>query len=576
MSVINRLKAIFQATVRGQPQGGLAVHRMGRSTAGIAIWGEEDALSFTPVWACVRVIAETLASLPWHVFARGSNGRRTQLDRHALNRILNIAPNDEMTSFGFRERMAAWALLWGDAYAEIQRDLAGRVTALWPIEPHRVKAARNDAGRLTYVVHNPGAEDTELDYLDMYHVRGLGPTGLSGYYVVALFREAIALGLASQTQAASFFGNAGMPCGFLRYPGILSNEKALELLENFEGRHGGPFNRGRVGLLKGGLEFQSVGVTNEDAELEKTRVFQALEACRIFRVPPHKIAELSRATYSNIAEQETAFGRDTITPWALRFSQEADAKLFPDNQAGQFYTQINVNAIMRGDPKGRAEVYKLMQEMGVYSINDILALEDRNTIGPEGDKRIILSNYTTLEKIGADPEPIRVEAPAAEPAGDDSGPESAEPTNGSPRPGRPIVAQAMRGLFLDLNNWLVRRSRQSLAKALEQHCGPDLRPSKTFHDWLEGYIQDSQSLITGRLWPLTRAFCELNDLPTSLSADAANELGYTIACALAEPWRSGERLPTAADGLPGSWPVTMSAWIVSKLDELKVEQCQKS
>jgi HK97 family phage portal protein len=151
----------------------------------------------------------------------------------------------------------------------------------------------------------------------------------------------------------------------------------------------------------------------KDAEFLATRKFTVNEICRWFRVPPHKVADLERATFSNIEHQSIEVVTDTLMPWAVRLEQEANYKLVGQRNQGRVFTKINLLGLMRGDAKSRAEFYKVMREMGVFSVNDIRALEDMNPIGPEGDKRVMQSQYTTLDRIGEEP---AVVAPPAAPA----------------------------------------------------------------------------------------------------------------------------------------------------------------
>ena len=572
--------------------------RLGAATAGISVHNEEGALSFTGVWACVKVIAETIAGLPWQAYRKGPDGDRQALDWHGVTQLLNVRPNPEITAFLWRERMVAWAALWGDAYAEIERDAIGRPVALWQLEPHRVQLERDDAGALVYRVRNPGAEDTYLSPDEMLHIRGLGPTGLCGYYVVALFRECIALGLATEQQAAAYFGNAASPSGVLTHPGRIDPEQARELVETFEQRHLGPTKRHRVGILQGGLDYKAIGNTAEDAQLEKTRTFQILEACRIFRVPPHKIAELSRATFSNIAEQETAFGRDCISPWAKRFEQEADAKLFVARPSQLFYSRMNVNAIMRGDPKGRAEFYEIMQRLGVLTVNEIRAWEEMNAIGPEGDKRLVTANFTTLERIGQ--EVVGWNGPGSDGRDGRDGQgqeedERGEKTEGNGGAegegagggeGHPEGARrqaqelarayrAVRGMVRDLTAWLSRRSRGALAAAAKRYALASAQGDQdAFRAWMVEYTADTADLLTGRLRPLLAAWCELADLPENLAPEAAGRIGYTLAVAIQNATGPGEPWAEARlEALGPAWAGRMTDWIMGQLAQLTMEGC---
>jgi hypothetical protein len=154
----------------------------------------------------------------------------------------------------------------------------------------------------------------------------------------------------------------------------------------------------------------------KDAQFLESRKFTVTEIARWFRVPPHKIADLDRATFSNIEHQSIEVVQDTIIPWALRLEQEADYKLIGARNRSIFYSKINVKGLLRGDSKARGEYYRIMRNIGAYNVNEIRALEDMNPIGSDGDKYVMQGQYTTLEKIGKDPEPnpFQIEAPEEE------------------------------------------------------------------------------------------------------------------------------------------------------------------
>ena len=563
MGLLSTVSQLFGRAEPQKPDGGYLIS-LGNTTSGVPIYSVEQALSFTAVWACVRVVTESIAGLPWRVSQRIDGGKRKPLDKHPVTTLLHKRPNAEMGAFAWREEMIKCALLWGDGYSEIERDLAGRPMGLWPIEPYRMTITRDANGNLVYEVRNEGRGPTYLDAADVFHVHGLGPTGLCGYYVVAMFREAIGLGLATQAQAASFFGNAGMPSGFLTHPGMITEAKAQELITRFEGRHQGPSKRGRIGLLRGGLTFAPVATTNEDAELDKTRTFQILEACRIFRVPPHKVAELSRATFSNIAEQETAFGRDTLAPWAQRLEQEADAKLFPPWNQG-YYTKINVDAIMRGDPKSRAEFYEIMERIGAISPNEIRAKEDWDPIGSDGDQYLVPANFTTLERLADPPEP-----PAPPPqfgvvdTEEDAGKEDTEEDVKDEK----AAASHKRAIYLlvrDLTGWIGRRATKETEEASRRCCmGLPVADRDQYSAWLESYRDRSAELIGTRLGPLVEAWAELDGVDLDPLADEAIDCGKRVAAIVGSLAAGGY-----VDGLFGPVWADLTAEGIMKAIELR-------
>lgn len=371
-----------------------------RASAGINI-DEATAMSYGAVFASVKVISETIAMLPWRVY-RQSGKSREILTGDPLDTLLHLTPNSEIPSFQFREFLLSSALLHGNGYAEIERDRFRQPIALWPMHPESVTPSRDAAGRLHYKVRADGGENFEVAAENMFHLRG--PTrdlGLVGWSILSLARESIGGGVAAERFAGGFFGNAGVPSialvqGESTVP--LSKQATDNLLESFERRHRGASNAGRPALLEPGWEIKQLGVPQKDAQFIESRRFSVADVARWFRVPPHKIGDLEKATFSNIEEQERNFANDAILPWAVRLELEAFAKLVvrPD-----VYTKIDLRALLRGNSKDRSEYYKTMRDLGAFSVDDILELEDRNPIGPEkgGDLRLVPLNMVPLDQM---------------------------------------------------------------------------------------------------------------------------------------------------------------------------------
>lgn len=320
---------------------------------------------------------------------------------HPLNRVLGTRPNPEWSALQFRETLTAWALLRGNGYAEIERDAVGRAVALWPIHPERVTVMRDTDGALFYRVHNGRQDRTDLDAFDMFHLRGFGegPVGLN---VAEYAAESIGWARATEIFGSTFFGENLNPAGIISTKQPLSIDAEKELRKRLDNLHKGPHKSNRWVIVDNEGKFERMTTEPEQAQFIETRQHQVEEITRWFGVPPHKVMHLLRATFSNIEHQAIEVVVDSITPWAKRLELEADYKLFGQNRQG-LYTKLNLNALMRGDAKSRGEYYQLMRQIGAFSVNDILALEDMNPIGPEGDKRVMQSQFTTLERIGEEP-----------------------------------------------------------------------------------------------------------------------------------------------------------------------------
>ena len=349
------------------------------------------------------MISETVAALPWHAFRTLPNGNRERMPRSPAERLLNNRPSPELTPFSLRETLVAHALTWGNGYAEIVRDNAGRAAELWPIEPDRVEVSRaRESRELYYEVSNSGGANTVIPAGNMFHLHGLGSNGTHGYSVVSLAARSIGLSLAAEEFGSSFFANGAHMGAVLKHPNVLGDQALSNLKEAFE-EHRGPHNAHRPLILEEGMDWQATGVPPEDAQFLETRELQVAEIARWLRIPPHKLMDLRHATFTNIEHQSREFVTDAIIPWTVRLEQEADRKLVAEPTV---YTKLNVNALMRGDSQARADFYSKMFQMGVFSINEIRALEDMDPIWPEGDKRLVQLNLTTLEKVGEDPDPV--------------------------------------------------------------------------------------------------------------------------------------------------------------------------
>ena len=454
-----------------------------------------SAYRFTASWACIRVLSDTVAMLPWHGFARLPSGDREQLPNgHRLNQLLNVRPNAEMGSFSFRETMVSNALVWGNAYAEIERGLSGAATALWPIEPHRVQLVRDEqTDELEYIVDG----DTTVANMNMFHLRGMGSNGLIGYYVLGLFSQAFATGLASERHAAQFFGQGAVPSGLLKSASRIKEDQARELIRSFEQNH---MNKRRIGLLQPNMDYQVISANNEDSQLQETRQFQVQEMCRVFRVPPHKVSDLSRGTFSNIEQQETMFARDSISPWAIRLEQEANHKLIgPRGKRNNQYTQMNLNGLMRGDSESRVRFYAGMRDLGVLSPNDILRMEDMNSLGKEGDKRLVPLNMTTLERAGED----RAQTPR-QPFPEQ--PEEQEEEEQEEEETRAVVdASAMRHIVKNHCDYFARITMSRIKSARKR-----LRTDEQLVNWMSSYFAKQPTIIRDKLVPVARTYLELS------------------------------------------------------------------
>jgi HK97 family phage portal protein len=355
------------------------------TTTGVAV-SEHTALTYSAIWAAVSVIASQVASLPLILYKRLPTGGKERLLRHPLYRLLHDEPNSEMTALVFRETLQAHVLLWGNAYAEIERDGSGRPVALWPLPPDRVTPYRESAGlRLRYRVRSADVtgRDVLFDPIDMLHIPGLGYDGTCGYSVIGKARESIGLGLAAERFGGTFFGNGSTFGGVLEHPKQLGEIAQKNLRQAIEARHQGVDRAHRFLILEEGMQYKRTGIPPNDAQFIETRKFQIADVCRWFNIPPHKLRDLERATFSNIEQQSIEFVTDTLRPWLVRWEQELNRKLVAPTERNIQFAEHLVDGLLRGDIASRYAAYAVGRQWGWLSADDVREKENMNPL-PDG------------------------------------------------------------------------------------------------------------------------------------------------------------------------------------------------
>ena len=405
----NPFTALFRA--RDKPRDSVSaapVFYFGTSGSGKSVTAQ-TAIQLSTVYACVRVISETVASLPLGVYEATDDGNLKAGD-HPLYHLLHDEPNAEMTSFVFREVMLAHLLLYGNSYSQIIRSGKNTVVGLYPLLPDHMDVDRDSKGNLTYTYITSDGKTVVIKPQDILHIPGLGFDGIIGYSPIALEKNAIGLGIASEEYGSKFFSNGARPSGILTHPNTVKNPKAVR--ESWNSAYGGSSNSNRVAILEEGMTFTPLSIPNNEAQFLETRKFQVNEICRIFRVPPHLVGNLEHATFSNIEHQSIDFAVHTIRPWLVRIEQSMNRALFTDQEKGRFYVQFNIDGLMRGDYKSRMEGYAIARQNGWMSANDIRALENQNPIPKEegGDAYLVNGNMipiTTAMKAQTPAEPTQ-------------------------------------------------------------------------------------------------------------------------------------------------------------------------
>lgn len=378
----------------------------GGSTAGKPV-NERSAMQMTAVYACVRILSESIAGLPLHLYRYTDSGGKEKAVDNPLYFLLHDEPNPEMTSFVFRETLMTHLLLWGNAYSQIIRNGKGEVIALYPLMPNRMTVDRDNKGRLYYQYWR-GKDEAKLSRdnivilqpSDVLHIPGLGFDGLVGYSPIAMAKNAVGMAIACEEYGAKFFANGATPGGILEHPGIVKDPARVR--ESWNAVYQGSGNAHRIAVLEEGMKYTPIGISPEQAQFLETRKFQINEIARIFRVPPHMVGDLEKSSFSNIEQQSLEFVKYTLEPWLVRWEQAMVRSLLSKSEKEQYFIKFNVDGLLRGDYESRMNGYATARQNGWMSANDIRQLENLDRISEKegGDLYLINGNMTKLADAG--------------------------------------------------------------------------------------------------------------------------------------------------------------------------------
>lgn len=390
------------------------------SDAGVSVtpW---TAMNYSAVYAAVRIISESIASLPLHLYERSPGGGKQRASAHPLYALAHDAPNDEMGSLQWREASMAHLLLWGNAYSEIVRDLEGNAVELWPLDPSQVRPTRTKSGELVYEV----GSSLVLQRESVLHIPGLSFDGVVGLSPISAARQSIGLALAIEQFGSGFFGRGARPGGVLTFPGQLSSEARANLRRSFEELHAGAASSHRVALLEQGLKWESIGVPPDDSQFLQSREFQVIEICRWFNLPPHKLKELAKMNYNSLEQMNVEFLTDTLRPWLVRWEQQLNRKLIRKQDRGRLFFEHAVEGILRGDLQSRYTSYSIARNWGWLSVNEIREKENLNPV-EGGDTYLTPQNMAPANGPAPDPAAAQASAKQVE-AEDPSQIRAAEP-----------------------------------------------------------------------------------------------------------------------------------------------------
>jgi HK97 family phage portal protein len=508
----------------------------GPTKSGVQV-NEQTALTFSAVFSAVRILSEALGSMEINVYKQLAKGKEVATAMPA-HRLLSTQANEYMTAATFKETFFANLVLWGRAAAKIEYDGAGRPCRLIPFQSRLMRPIRINGQMLIRVETPNGNNDFQME--EVLYVPGLSLNGLEGLSPIAYCREAVAMGKAAEIFGAAFFGNGATVNGTLTHPGTLSNEAHKRLTESWNMRHQGVANANKMTILEEGMTYNRIGIPPEDAQFLQTRKFQVQEIARIYRIPPHMMADLDRSTNNNIEQQSLDFLTNTLATYIAKFEQECDAKLLPPGN--QYYTSFNERSLLRGDIKTRMAYYNGGRQWGYLSVNDIREMEDLNDI-QNGDIYLTPVNMADA----ADPQEKPEDDPALETGdgedvktkeGEEDPTPPAKKKKKAPEAGGGVggggeakavrmrrMAKAHARLFADAAERLVRKE----VKAAERFDGRD---AAALEQWAERFYAEHRdhmrSAFTVPAEALAEAAADADGLALDLGADVRNAVALYV------------------------------------------------
>jgi HK97 family phage portal protein len=438
----------------------------------------ETALRIGAVFSCVRVVSETMGSMPLIVYKRNkADGSKQRALDHPLYHVLHSKPNDRQTSMEFVEMMQAHLELRGNAFALICPGPDGAIQSLIPLHPDRVNVYRLSSGRLRYEVRSWWSGDIGwYNQEDMFHLRGISADGIVGMSTIAVGREIFGNALAQQEYAARFLANDAAPHGVLKHPGKLSNEARVNIKKSWHEGQGGA-NRHGTALMEDGMEYVQIGLNNKDSQFLEARQFSRTDIAAMFRIPPHKIGDLSRGTFSNIEQQSIEFVTDSMRPRAVRWERRINIDLLDAleiGEPGEYFAEFLMDALLRGDLKSRYEAYAIGYQNHFLCPNDICAMENRNPL-PPGQGGDVYMSPVNMAPTGAVPGQAGNPAPGTTALPEDDKDEEDEVRdsgNSSEKRGLTPMARAMlNGFAKDAAERVVRKEVKALRKSLARVDG---------------------------------------------------------------------------------------------------------
>ena len=360
------------------------------------VFDTDKALTLTAVWCAIRLLAESVSSLPISVYTKQANGDKLEDTKSPIYKLVKFKPNYYQNKITFFEFIMLSICTEGNSYVQIVRNNSGTPVQLICLSPSDVTVVVNN-NELFYQIDGGAV----LDSSDVLHFKTITDDGVTGLSPIDQCAKALNWGVSLEEFGATFFSNGAKPSSILQTDRALSDTALQRLKSSFNNNYAKLKNSNSTIVLEEGLTFKPISISPEQAQFLSSRQFSIEEVARIFNVPPHMLKDLSKSSFNNIEMQSQEYLTYTLMPYINKIEAEMNLKLFRTNELGKTFVEFNVNGLLRGDVKSRTEAYKTAITNGYMSINEVRQKENMNSI-EGGDKHFMQMNMTTIEKVGED------------------------------------------------------------------------------------------------------------------------------------------------------------------------------
>tara|TARA_R100001530_G_C4321449_1_gene155993 strand:+ start:3400 stop:4596 length:1197 start_codon:yes stop_codon:yes gene_type:complete len=359
-----------------------------------AIVNKTTALGFTPVFNAVRLLSESISQIPLEICEKTSTGDIIKRNDHPLSRILTLNPNANQTKVSFFSKIIVDLCLDGNSYVFIERNGSGVPVDLYCINADHIEMKYKDKE----IFYQNKDDGTVYANNELLHFKTLSTNGYLGVSPIEQCKNAIGWGLAVETYGNTFFKNGAKLSGVLSTDRQMSELSIERLKTSFQEQYANLNDANKTLILEEGLKFQSVAISNEQAQFLASRDMAIQEIARVYNIPPHMLKDLSKSSFNNIEQQSAEFVRYTVQPYLSILESEMDLKLFKQNEQGKMFTNFDVNGLLRGSPNDRASFYQKMITIGAMTVNEVRDRENMNRVD-SGDELYLPKNMDTLDEI---------------------------------------------------------------------------------------------------------------------------------------------------------------------------------